>query len=96
LYSVTCFAYLVKYSWYHPLAETMAAPLPARCKDDRPSELKVGYREAAVEADGISKDVRFLRLFVSTTYVDMSVLEQQSPFLVARSGGLKRPPVMDI
>ena len=80
----------------------MAAPLPARRKDDRPSELKVGYGEAAVEAfestlaDGISKDVRFLWLFVSTTYVDMSVLEQQSPFLVARRGGLKRPPVMDI
>jgi hypothetical protein len=54
----------------------MAAPFPARCKDDRPSELKVGYGEAAVEAAGISKDVRFLRLFVSTTYVDMSVLEQ--------------------
>jgi hypothetical protein len=80
----------------------VAAPLPARRKDNRPSELKVGYGEAAVEAfestlaDGISKDVRFMRLFVSTTCVDMSVLEQQSPFLVGHCGGLKRPPVMDI
>jgi len=37
-------------------------------------------------ADGISEDVRFLWLFVLTTYVDMSVLEQQSPFLVACCG----------
>jgi len=66
----------------------MAAPLPARCKENRPSELKVGYGEAAVEADGMSKDVRFLRLFISTTYVDMPVLEQQSPFLVARRGDM--------
>jgi len=45
-----CFAYLVKYSLYHPPAETMAAPLPPRHKDNRPSELKVGYGEAALEA----------------------------------------------
>jgi hypothetical protein len=40
--------------------------------------------------------VGFLRLFVSTTYVDMFVLEQQSPFLVAHGGAMKKPPAMDI
>jgi hypothetical protein len=80
----------------------MAAPLPPLHKDNGPSELKVGYGEADVEAfqftlaDGIPADVGFLRLFVSTTYVDMSVLEQQSPFLVARGGAMKKPPAMDI
>jgi hypothetical protein len=102
LYSVTCFAYLVNQSWYHPPAETIAAPLPARRNDSRPSELKVGYGQADVDAfqftlaDGIPEDVGFLRLFVSTTCVDMSVLEQQSPFLVSRGGGMKKPPAMDI
>jgi hypothetical protein len=46
--------------------------------------------------DGIPADVGFLRLFVSTTYVDMFVLEQQSPFLVAHGGAMKKPPAMDI
>jgi len=102
LYDVTCFAYFVNQLWYHPPAETMAAPLPGRHKDNAPSELKVGYGEADVDAfqftlaDGILADVGFLRLFVSTTYVDMSVLEQQSPFLVARGGGMKKPPAMEI
>ena len=79
----------------------MAAPLPARHKANRLSELKVGYEKADVEAfqftlaDGIS-DVGFLRLFVSTTYVDMAVLERQSPFLVARGGGMKKLPTMEI
>ncbi|KIM75177.1 hypothetical protein PILCRDRAFT_827595 [Piloderma croceum F 1598] len=88
-------------SWYHPPAEIMAAPLPARLKDSGPSELKVGYGQADEAfqftlADGISADVGFLRLFVSTTYVDMSVLEQHSPFLAARGDAMKKPPAMDI
>jgi hypothetical protein len=80
----------------------MAAPLPARLKDSGPSELKVGYGQADVKAfqftlaDGISADVGFLRLFVSTTYVDMSILEQHSPFLVAPGDAMKKPPAMDI
>ena len=99
MYSVTCFAYLVNQSLYHPPAEIMAAPLPARHKANRLSELKVGYEKADVEAfqftlaDGIPSDVGFLRLFVSTTYVDMSVLEQESPFLVARGVARVKPPV---
>jgi hypothetical protein len=103
-YDVTCFAYLVNQLWYHPPAETMAAPLPPRHKNNEPSELRVGYEEADVEAfqftlaDGIPADVGFLRLFVSTTYVDMLFLEQQSPFLVARGGRgrIYNPPSMDI
>ena len=80
----------------------MAAPLPARHKNKGPSELKIGYGQADVEAfqftlaDGIPADVGFLKLFVSTTYVDMSILEQQSPFLVAHGGSRMKPPVMDI
>jgi hypothetical protein len=70
----------------------MVAPLPPRHKHNEPSELKVGYGEANMEAfefslaDGVTADVGFLRLFVSTAYVDMSFLEQESPFLVARGG----------
>jgi hypothetical protein len=79
----------------------MAAPLPAQQNDNRPSELQVGYGQADVEAfqftlpNGIPAEVGFLRLFVSTTYVDMSVLEQQSP-LVACGVAMKKPPAMDI
>jgi hypothetical protein len=58
----------------------MAAPLAAK------STLPVGYGEAATEAfafaldDGVASGVGFLRLFVSTTYVDMTALQQPSPF----------------
>ena len=100
----SAFAYLVNQAWYHPPAETMAAPLPARHKDNRPSELTVGYGEAGAEAfqftlaDELPADVGFLRLFVSTTYVDLSALEQQSPFLVGHRGRgrMHNPPLRDI
>lgn len=50
-YGVTCFAYLVRNQlWYHPPAETMVAPLPPRHEHNEPSELKVGYGEANMEA----------------------------------------------
>jgi len=97
--SVTCFADLVTQSWYHPPAPTMAAPLRARHPDNEASsELKIGYGEANAKAlwfslaDGINTDVTFLRLFVSTTYVDMSALEQQSLFLNAHRASMKVPP----
>jgi hypothetical protein len=78
----------------------MAAPLAARLEDGRPSELPVGYGSAGGEAlefflaDGVTSDVGFLRLFVSTTYVDMNSLEQPS-FLCAERGSrrVERPPL---
>ena len=89
-------------SWYHPPAETIAAPLPDGHGDHGPSELKVGYGQADVDAfqfslaDGVTADFGFLRLFVSTAYVDMSVLEQTSPFLATRGVKVKKPPSVDI
>ena len=74
----------------------MSAPLAAR------SALPVGYGEANIDAlefslaDGVTSDVGFLRLFVSTTYVDLTVLEQSSPFLSARGGKREMPPRVDI
>jgi len=88
-------------SWYHPPAETMEAPLLPRHTYSR-GELNVGYGEAGVEAfefslaDGLSADVTFLKLFVSTVYVDMTALEQSSPFFAVRGGKKKKPPSVDI
>ncbi|KIM73856.1 hypothetical protein PILCRDRAFT_14925 [Piloderma croceum F 1598] len=87
-------------SWYHPPAAAMTAPLAAR-KEGVISKLPIGYgSEAEAMAfeftlpDGATSDVGFLKLFVSTTYVDMAVLEQSSPFIATR--GLRRviaPPL---
>jgi hypothetical protein len=103
LYGVTCFADFITQSWYLPPAPTMAAPLRTRnANNEPPPDLKVGYGEANAKAiwfslpDGINTDVTFLRLFVSTTYVDMSALEQLSPFLNARGGAMVVPPSMPI
>jgi len=81
----------------------MAAPLRARHPDNEASsELKIGYGEANAKAlwfslaDGINTDVTFLRLFVSTDYVDMSALEQLSPFLNPRGANLGVPPTLPI
>jgi hypothetical protein len=89
----TCNADHIPQSWYHPPAKTMVAPLPARRKDGSgPSELPVCYGEAGVSAfefelaDGQTSDITFLKLFVSNVYVDMTVLEQSSPFFTGRGG----------
>ena len=77
----------------------MSAPLAARHQDGKPSELRVGYGAAGVEAlqfslaNGVTSDTGFFKLFVSTTYVDMTVLRQQSPFTHATRGpAMKMPP----
>ena len=91
-----CDADICLQSWYHPPAATMDAPLAAR------SALPVGYGEANIDAlefslaDGVTSDVGFLRLFVSTTYVDLAILEQSSPFLAARGGRKAKPPPEEI
>jgi len=96
------FVDLVPQSWYHPPSCTMAAPLAARHEGSRLSELPVGYGSAGGEAlefslaDGITADIGFMKLFVSTTYVDMTVLEQESPFHAARGTRRAKPPSMDI
>ena len=70
----------------------MEAPLRCQHENGRAYELKIGYGEAGIKAiqfllaDGLNEDVTFLKLIVSTAYVDMSILEQPSPFLVPRGG----------
>jgi len=41
-------------------------------------------------ADGLSVDVEFLKVFFSTTYVDMSVLEKLSPYFAAERNIVRR------
>ena len=80
----------------------MAAPLAARLENSKPSELPVGYGSAGGEAlefflaDGVTSDVGFLRLFVSTTYVDMTALEQSSFLCAERGSKMVEPPPLDI
>jgi hypothetical protein len=75
----------------------MEAPLRPRHENGRAYELKIGYGEAGVKAiqfslaDGLNEDVTFLKLIVSTAYVDMSILEQSSPFMVSRGGATILP-----
>ena len=100
--ATTCYTDLIPQSWYHPPAETMDAPLSPRHRNSRAYELKVGYGVAGVEAfefslaDGLNSDVTFLKLFVSTVYVDMTVIEQSSPFLNHRGGKKVKPPTVDV
>jgi hypothetical protein len=74
----------------------MAPPLAAK------SKLSVGYGEANIESfefsltENVDWDVTFLRLFVSTTYVDMKVLEQSSPFFADRGGKATNPGSHDL
>jgi hypothetical protein len=80
----------------------MDAPLSPRHRNSRALDLKVGYGEAGVDAlefslpDGLSSDVTFLKLFVSSVYIDMTVLEQSSP--ISGRGGPKmtKPPSTDV
>jgi len=80
----------------------MAAPLAARHEDGRPSELPVGYGSAGGEAlqfslpAGVTADIGFMKLFVSTTYVNMTALEQESPFHAARGTKRAKSPSIDI
>ncbi|KIM75324.1 hypothetical protein PILCRDRAFT_13733 [Piloderma croceum F 1598] len=85
---------------YHPPCPTMEAPLAPVHATNRSSKLKVGYGEANVEAlqfslaNNITKDVGFLKLFMSSTYVDMTGLKQESLLHGVHGRGFKmrRPP----
>lgn len=89
---------------YHPPCPTMEAPLARAHATNRSSKLNVGYGEANVEAlqfslaNDITEDVGFLKLFVSSTYVDMTGLKQDSLLHGARGRGFKmvRPPPVDL
>ena len=75
----------------------MEAPLLPRHKNSNSrGELKVGYGEAGVEAFEfwLADGLRFLKLFVSTVYVDMTALEQSSPFFTV-CGAKEKPPSVD-
>lgn len=60
------------------------------------SDFPVGYGSAGVDAlefsldDGLESDIGFLKLFVSSTYIDMRTLEQLSPLERARKATKKR------
>ncbi|KIM75897.1 hypothetical protein PILCRDRAFT_13260 [Piloderma croceum F 1598] len=90
---------------YHPPCPTMEAPLASARAITRPSELKVGYGEANVEAikfslaDGKSEDVGFVKLFVSSTYVDMTSLKKDPLLSGAHTRGgvtMIKPPRTEI
>jgi len=92
LHNVTRYADPITQSWYHPPSDTMAAPLARR--GDKSSELPVGYGSGDKAltftlADGVTADVGFVKLFVSTSYLDMTALEQESPFCSA-VGAMRR------
>jgi len=68
----------------------MSPPLLRRKSEDEPSKLPVGYGASGTDAmqfslpPGIKVDSGFLKVFVSSAYVDMSILQQDSP--------LNKPP----
>jgi hypothetical protein len=82
----------------------MDAPLDTQPKDPgaRTPEHPVGYGSAGADAfefsldDGVVSDIGFLKLFVSTTYVDMMALEQLSPFDTIPGGVKTTPPSLEI
>ncbi|KAI0310691.1 hypothetical protein OF83DRAFT_1178301, partial [Amylostereum chailletii] len=65
-------------------------PLPAAPSPDHPSELHIGYGSGGAEPQefelppGAGVDVTYLKLFITTRYVDLSYLEQRSPFPATR------------
>jgi hypothetical protein len=87
--------------WYYTPAKTMEAPLLPQCRNSR-GELKVGYGVAGVKAfkfslaDGLNADMAFLKLFVSTVYVDMTLPKQSSLFFTVRGGKRTKLPSVDI
>ncbi|KAF8205490.1 caspase domain-containing protein [Mycena galopus ATCC 62051] len=70
-------------AWYLPESETMSAPLPARSSAE-PTRITVGYGPSGgyafqfVIPDGVTTDTGFLKLFVSTSYLDLTHIEQHA------------------
>lgn len=81
----------------------MSAPLEARVGTDPPPQLAVGYGAAGADAlafsldETVDSDFGFLKLFVSTVYIDLRVVEQISPFSNNRGPKkIKLPPATDL
>ncbi|KZT66779.1 hypothetical protein DAEQUDRAFT_739795 [Daedalea quercina L-15889] len=64
-------------TWYLPQSNQAAPPLPARGGSGDPGRLPIGYGASAADSikfslpDNMKRDTGFLKIFVSTTYVDM-------------------------
>ncbi|KAI0717937.1 hypothetical protein C8Q72DRAFT_756661, partial [Fomitopsis betulina] len=65
-------------------SRTMAPPLPRREQGNEPSRLPVGYGSSGTDSlrfslpSGCKTDSGFLKVFFSTSYVDMRSVQQSS------------------
>ncbi|KAJ7264855.1 caspase domain-containing protein [Mycena haematopus] len=93
-------------AWYLPESDTMTPPLLARSASSsdtgaEPTRITVGYGASGgyafqfVIPDGVTTDTGFLKLFVSTSYVDLTGIEQpaaaDSVYGGERDAGLESP-----
>lgn len=66
------------------------------------SDFAVGYGSAGGETlqfsldEGVDSDIGFLKLFVSTKYVDMSILKQSFLFEKGRKVKIIKPPAVEL
>lgn len=80
-------------AWFLPESKTMTAPLPAKSGAE-PTRITVGYGAGGGYAfqfiipAGVTSDTGFLKLFVSTKYLDLKRIEQ--PAAVDAGDGLDR------
>lgn len=71
-------------SWYLPHSRTMSPPLPRKEATGEPSTLAIGYGASGTDSlrfslpPGCKVDSGFLKVFVSTSYVDMRGIQQGS------------------
>ncbi|KAF7337827.1 hypothetical protein MVEN_02005600 [Mycena venus] len=96
------FAYLFLFrpgvAWYLPESPTMSPPLIAKSKSkSEPTRITVGYGASGgyafqfVIPTGLTTDTGFLKLFVSTTYLDLKRIEQPAAVDVVFAGGGRDP-----
>ncbi|KAJ7073786.1 caspase domain-containing protein [Mycena amicta] len=87
-------------AWYLPECYRMQSPLPAATvtedsdgSDVEPSRITVGYSAGGGYAfqfllpDGVTADAGFLKLFISTKYLDLRNIEQPGIAIVDREAG---------
>lgn len=81
----------------------MSAPLEARVGTGPPPQFAIGYGSAGDDAlqfsldESLDSECGFLKLFVSNVYIDLTVVEQISPFSNNReSKRVKLPPSTDL
>ncbi|KAJ7193788.1 caspase domain-containing protein [Mycena pura] len=79
-------------AWYLPESKTMQAPLPAKSGAD-PTRVTIGYGAGGgyafqfVLPEGATSDTGFLKLFVSTKYLDLKAIEQPPAAEAGRGRG---------